>query len=552
MLRLLLVFLAIPSVSHAARITRVSVTNQEAGQSVTVLVLVDSQDPSLRLQVRGFVIQGKEKEKLTTAYTAVETMEVAKPEPGTPFLLITKTFKVPFASLDLPQGEVSLGYAADLSSLGEKPEKLDEMASAIQTLEVKGNRKTLIGEEKPVVEETADAEALLINQDGTTKPADDKVTIHPAREKNGSISLEEQEGRLKLRKEKNPQDLAGARTDVAQPLAAEDKDIVYFATNRAYLPIRGKQNEYTFFPKARLDGGIRGLTWGAARVSLPTRAQEQSWWSSAKAVVLKEYLYGEETTLEKLSNTSSKDVFLFVHGYCNSFDDVILQAGRMKRDLAFKGNIMAFSWPSAGNMRSYGADESHAEDVNELEAFAYVLKKVVIRTKSQGGRVFLMAHSMGNRYMVFGLRKLYKDLGNTWAGLPKEKRTIAVSVFAAPDVDINLFSSVIPNVGEISQLVSFYYSAKDRALGLSSAVHEMTRAGLHPLFNDAVATINTDRVNGWFSVGHSYYSASDRSIFDLYLQFNYLWLPTRRVPPLEEDKKEKRKRQFDHWYLTAK
>lgn len=554
---ILFAFLCFSTWAQAARILDISVTtNNEnevtTSQIVNVEILVERNDPTFRLRLRGFEITGEDREKMRTAYSTFAVIEAPRPQGDKPYSTIKKSFTVPFNVVELSRGNaVQLGYVASLVTTNlDKPETFSEMASQIQIVSVGETRK--VQPEPPVAPPVpAAVQATVITAEGTAKPTEEVVMAFPSKEPSESVSLKEQEKRLAEQAKKRPETLAGPRKDVQQALAKPDENLVYFATNRKFVPLRG-QFKYRFLSEV-LDKGVRGLSWGAASVTLPTREQEQSWWSSARATLLNTYFYGEKKTLEEISNSTSKDVFLFIHGYCNTFEDVILQAGRMKRDLAFKGNVMAFSWPSAGSTLSYGADEAHAENVDSLEAFAYVLSKVVSRAKSQGGRVYLLSHSMGNRFMVFGLRKLYLDMGTELTNEIKEKRTIAVAAFAAPDVDINTFSNVIPNVAAMSQIVSFYYSTKDRALGMSNGLHPMNRAGLSPLFNDGMATINTDQVNGWFSVGHSYYSSSDRAILDLYLQFQFLKLPPQRLPPLVEDTPAaERKLLFKHWFLTAK
>lgn len=555
MLRMLLVLSFLFSfAAQAARIAEINVSSEhEVGstksQTIEVNTLVDEKDPALRLELKAFYISGEAKDKLTLLHKAPLTVEMPKVEkPGVQ--AISRQFRVPLADLAIPAGEGRIGYVA---SLLQGEDVLFELASEIQLVEVEGKKVTIVEEPKAGVEDSAAVPAYTVGEDGKPRLTEQKVTVFPAREEPGTVTIEAQEAALAEAARKSPHALAGIRTDIVKVLDPTPKeDLVYFATNRSYEPIKGQQRRFKWLSEVRVKG-LPSLTWGAVKITLPTRQKEQSWWSKEKAVTGDVFIWNEKETLEGLSNSTSKDVFLFIHGYCNSFDDVILQAGRMKRDLVFKGNVMAFSWPSAGNMRSYDADEAHAENTTELDAFAYVLHKVVARTKAQGGRVYVMAHSMGNRFLVHGLRRLYLDaLGKDLAAQPKADRTLAMVAFAAPDVDLNLFTPVLPNVVAMTKLTSFYYSTKDKALGLSHQIHSMTRAGLHPVFNDDVATINTDKLKGWFSVGHSYYSSSDRSILDLYLQIHYHRLPALRVPPLEEDAEVKKKRLFEHWYLTAK
>ncbi|MBI4404068.1 MAG: alpha/beta hydrolase [Deltaproteobacteria bacterium] len=559
-MRLLLAFiLLLPIGSQAAKITKVSpVTINEGNitdhEMVTVEVLVDRLEPAFRLALRAFALS-EDNAKYSPIQTGLpnsdskpfkETIDVASNEGGNlPFLFIQKKFKVSFSPLLLPNGNnIRIGYVATAYSLDEK-ERFSELASPIRTVEVDGPRKRVVSIPKMDEDRQQNVEARIILDSGELR-TEGRVTTYPLRVEDGSINVEQWNKKVAERQKEEPQALAAARTDVARAMAPK-KERVYFATNRKVVVIRGQKDKYNFLSEVR-GFGKDGVYWGSCTVDLPSREEEQSWWSSEKAKLINAYFYSERNFLNAISNSSSKDVFLFVHGYANSFESVVLQTARMKRDLDFKGNVMAYSWPSAGSTKSYAADQNIADGAPTLAAFDYVLEQVVMQARSQGGRVYLLSHSMGNRLMVHGLRQLYRNHRELSAE-KEENRTIALLAFAAPDVDLNTFSSIIPSAVEMSQISTFYYSTKDRALALSEIIHDLNRAGLFPLFHDKLTTVNTDKIKTWFSLGHSYYTTSDRVLLDLFLQIRYHRPAPMRLPPLIADPAGEARFLFKHWFV---
>jgi esterase/lipase superfamily enzyme len=318
---------------------------------------------------------------------------------------------------------------------------------------------------------------------------------------------------------------------------------IYFATNRRVRAIDAEHKQFAF-----LSSQTPTITYGFCDVSLPGRADEQSWWNLDRAIILSTRGLQEDQFVGRLFTATSKDVLVFIHGFDNTFEDAIVQGARMKRDLMFKGATVVFSWPSAGSIHYYSQDEDMA--TKSMTAASAVLEKLVERARQQGGKVFVVAHSMGNRILIDALRVLYLKHRKELSDPDPTKRVLAMVAFAAADVDKDFFAAVMRNVPAIAANVTFYYSTKDRALKLSDRlIGHLNRAGLVPIFSNGVATVNADRTSRWSSIGHSYYTSSDSVILDLLLQVKWALPPERRAPqPLELD--NLRTEKPAHWLLV--
>ena len=89
-----------------------------------------------------------------------------------------------------------------------------------------------------------------------------------------------------------------------------------------------------------------------------------------------------------------------------------------------------------------------------------------------GGRVHIVAHSMGTMLTLETLRQLYARYGDTVAN------RIGAVIFAAPDIDMDVFSSSIKRIGPLAGKITVIAATNDRALVLSGQLAGgMTRVG---------------------------------------------------------------------------
>ena len=165
---------------------------------------------------------------------------------------------------------------------------------------------------------------------------------------------------------------------------------------------------------------------------------------------------------------SGSDVLIYVHGFKQTFETSVLDAARLSDAIKFRGRTMAFSWPSKGGLFDYAYDRDSA--MWSRDGFERVLSSTVA---SPGvGRVHIVAHSMGTMLTLETLRQLYAHVGDTGAA------RIGAVVFAAPDIDMDVFSSAISRIGPLAGKITVITATDDRALALSARLAGgMTRVG---------------------------------------------------------------------------
>jgi esterase/lipase superfamily enzyme len=162
------------------------------------------------------------------------------------------------------------------------------------------------------------------------------------------------------------------------------------------------------------------------------------------------------------------DVLIYVHGFNQTFETAALDAARLADGIKFRGQTMAFSWPSKAELLDYAYDRDSA--MWSRDAFERVLSSIVSAPGS--GRVHIVAHSMGTMLTLESLRQLYAHYGDTVTG------RIGAVVFAAPDIDMDVFSAAISRVGPLAGKITVVTATNDRALELSGRLAGgMTRVG---------------------------------------------------------------------------
>jgi esterase/lipase superfamily enzyme len=311
-----------------------------------------------------------------------------------------------------------------------------------------------------------------------------------------------------------------------------------FATVRVYY---GTNRAPTGDPKpAQFYGPARGeLQYGYLDVTIPQVHQEaeletQPRWieytlSTDQASMRAHYVLLDKVAplpkdefvrslRQQVNATQSKDVFIFVHGFNNSFEDAARRVAQLAYDLDFDGTPMLYSWPSQASTTSYSVDEA-AVGISGRR-MADFIETVVSQSGAQ--RIHLIAHSMGNRALIEALQTYLARRA------PENRQHIfGQIVLTAPDVDRDYFTDAIQSLTGSAERVTLYASDNDYALRSSQFIHGAPRAGtagdvivkLTGLDSIDMSAVPAD------ALGHSYFAANSGAIFDM---FRLLW---RGEPP---------------------
>lgn len=210
-----------------------------------------------------------------------------------------------------------------------------------------------------------------------------------------------------------------------------------------------------------------------------------------------------------------RDVLVFVHGYNVSFVDAVRRTAQLAYDVDFGGVPVLYSWPSAGSPAAYVADGAAADGTQRR--FRTFLTSLMEST--DGGRVHVIAHSMGNRILTEALSGLTGyELGHV--------------VFAAPDLDSEQFRDRVADFSGTAERYTLYVNDRDLALAASGS-HVLANApragegGIDDVVFDGIDTIDASRVETGL-LGHSYAMERRTVVSDIHLLIHHDHPPDKR------------------------
>jgi esterase/lipase superfamily enzyme len=251
----------------------------------------------------------------------------------------------------------------------------------------------------------------------------------------------------------------GANFDASS--LSEDPTLLVTTTRK---PVNGGRAEPWFGPE-------RASTMTVARAKLVP--PDDGRFSLAAAGLADWRLDGVEPVSGEVSDLLAQagggpDVLIYVHGFKQTFETAALDAAHLSDGIMFRGRTMVFSWPSKAGLFDYAYDRESA--MWSRDEFERVLQSIVATPGA--GRVHIVAHSMGTMLTLESLRQLHARYGDNVAG------RIGAVVFAAPDIDMDVFSSAIKRIGPLAGKITVITATNDRALALSGQIAGgMTRVG---------------------------------------------------------------------------
>jgi len=231
--------------------------------------------------------------------------------------------------------------------------------------------------------------------------------------------------------------------------------------------------------RKRVNGGRAKPWFGPERASTMTVARaklvppDDSRFSLASVGLADWRLDGVEPVSGEVSDLLAQagggpDVLIYVHGFKQTFETAALDAAHLSDGIRFRGQTMVFSWPSKAGLFDYAYDRDSA--MWSRDDFERVLHSIVAAPSA--GRVHIVAHSMGTMLALESLRQLHDRYGDAVAD------RIGAVVFAAPDIDMDVFSSAINRIGPLARKITVITATNDRALALSGQIAGgMTRVG---------------------------------------------------------------------------
>lgn len=177
--------------------------------------------------------------------------------------------------------------------------------------------------------------------------------------------------------------------------------------------------------------------------------------------------------VDHLALTPRKEVFLYVHGYHNSFEDAVFAMAELWHFLGRIGVPLVYTWP-AGYPGIFG----YTYDRESSEFTVYHMRQVLgfIASFPEVERINVIAHSRGTDVAVATLREL--TIAARAQGLsPRKKYKLHNFVLAAPDIDLQVAEQRVAGdqLTLSAERFTVYTSPVDKAIGAATTLFSSPR-----------------------------------------------------------------------------
>ena len=185
------------------------------------------------------------------------------------------------------------------------------------------------------------------------------------------------------------------------------------------------------------------------------------------------------TLARQLALTPRKEVFIYVHGYHNSFDDAAFAMAELWHFLGRIGVPVVYTWP-AGYPGLFG----YTYDRESSEFTVYHLRELLalLASSPEVEKIHVIAHSRGTDVALNAVRELMIEARASGAD-PRKSLKIHNFILAAPDLDLQVASQRVVGDYLSSGVNRFtvYASPNDKAIGIAAGLFASPRGRLGTL-----------------------------------------------------------------------
>jgi len=270
----------------------------------------------------------------------------------------------------------------------------------------------------------------------------------------------------------------------------------------------------------------------------------------AEALVVRDEIISKfhQEVARRLSLTPRKDVYVYVHGYHNTFEDGAFAMGELWHFFGREGVPISYSWPAGfPGIFGYTYDRESSEfTVGHLKRSLQTLASF-----PEVERIHLIAHSRGTDVATAALRELTLVLRASGQD-PKKVLKLHNLILAAPDIDVEVAEQrlMAEKLGLSAERTTIYTSPADKAIGIAAWLFESPRGRIGTMgesslsaqdkkylenipTNLTIVRFEGDKEGGGF--GHSYFRNNPSVSSDIVLLLRYdrqPGTPSRPLKPL--------------------
>jgi esterase/lipase superfamily enzyme len=168
----------------------------------------------------------------------------------------------------------------------------------------------------------------------------------------------------------------------------------------------------------------------------------------------------------RLALTPHKEVFIFVHGFNNTFEDAVLTTAELWHFLGREGVPFCYTWPAGeGLLKAY----EYTIDSTEFTVYHFKQTLRLIASHPEVKKINILAHSRGTAVATDTVREMYLEAKCHGEDAVRAMK-FGTAVLAAADIDLDVAiqRDAAERVGRAVEFTAIYFSDHDKALSLSS------------------------------------------------------------------------------------
>jgi esterase/lipase superfamily enzyme len=168
-----------------------------------------------------------------------------------------------------------------------------------------------------------------------------------------------------------------------------------------------------------------------------------------------------------LATLDRKEIFIYVHGVGNGFEDPFYRMAQLWHFLGRPGMPVVYTWPSrkgGGVLRSY----TYARESSEFTVYHFREFLWLLASCEEVDRIHILAHSRGTDVTVSVLRDI--QMYCRGAGISaRERFKLGNVILAAPDLDWEVTQQRTrpDRVALVPERLTLYVSPEDKAIGIA-------------------------------------------------------------------------------------
>lgn len=181
-----------------------------------------------------------------------------------------------------------------------------------------------------------------------------------------------------------------------------------------------------------------------------------------------------EAVNTKLTNSISKDIYVYTHGYKVMFENPILVANELWHFLGYDGVFIAYAWPATPSRWAYLRDiETAIGYARNLRIFLEYLAD-----ETEAERIHVLGYSAGTRLVARTLEQMALMNHDRGSAEIRADLKIGQVILVGSDMDRYVFGAFLADgLLKVPRHMSIYISEKDQALTISRFLTQRERLG---------------------------------------------------------------------------